>query len=256
MNKRFFAFGCSFTQYYWPTWADLISKEIPETYLYAKCGAGNFYIFQAVIEAVVKHNIGKDDLVMIMFSNVTREDRYTNKDGWITPGNLFFQDEYSKEFMDKFFCEKGYLMRDLSLIEGIIRSLTVTNADYKLMSIVPLDSLSSDDKKMTGVEEVLKFYNLTLEQIHPSVFDVVFAGTWNSRSSRPAYTTHWSDGVYVDNHPTPDEHLEYIMSVFPTTEFKEETKEFARQSTKELLNYKTYTEIINNFNTVIPASRL
>ena len=28
--KRFFTFGCSFTCYMWPTWADIISKEMYE----------------------------------------------------------------------------------------------------------------------------------------------------------------------------------------------------------------------------------
>ena len=27
--KRFFAFGCSYTEYFWPTWPDIIGQEIP-----------------------------------------------------------------------------------------------------------------------------------------------------------------------------------------------------------------------------------
>ena len=26
-NTRLFTFGCSFTQYMWPTWADILSKN-------------------------------------------------------------------------------------------------------------------------------------------------------------------------------------------------------------------------------------
>jgi hypothetical protein len=258
--NRFFAFGCSFTQYMWPTWADIISKEVPDTYLYAKSGAGNFYIYQAVIEAILTHTIDKNDLVMIMFSNVTREDRYTKKNGWMTPGNLFFQDTYDKKFMEKFFCEKGYLMRDLALIEGITRSLKETGVDYKLMSMVPFNSLSSDSQMMEGVDDVLDLYSSTIDRVMPSVFDVIFNGNWNSRPNRPEYRAHWhwNKGIYVDNHPTTEEHLEYLLKSFPTIEFSEGTLEFVRTVTRQTLDCKDFSEFDKVFSGIRlhPALRL
>lgn len=245
--KRAFLFGCSFTHYIWPTWADLIAKEIPETHIYAQSGAGNFYIYQALIEAIVTHKINRDDLVLVMFSNVTREDRYTRKDGWITPGNLFFQDTYDSKFMDKFFCERGYLMRDLALVEGIDRTLTTTGADYSLLSMIPLDSLSSDETKMQDVDDVLSVYQSTLAKVKPSVFETIYNSKWSNRPLRPSYTTHWATGLYVDNHPTPDEHLEYILKTFPHTKFKDTTIEYANNSTKLLFNLKSYGEIVESF---------
>lgn len=245
--KRAFLFGCSFTHYIWPTWADLIAKEIPDTHIYAKSGAGNFYIYQAVIEAIVTHKITQDDLVLVMFSNVTREDRYTRREGWITPGNLFFQDTYDSKFMDKFFCEKGYLMRDLALVEGIDRTLSTTGADYSLLSMIPLDSLSSDETKMVDVDDVLAAYESTLAKVKPSVFETIYNSKWSNRQPRPQYTTHWATGAYVDNHPTPDEHLEYIMRTFPATKFKDTTIEYAHNSTQLLFNLKSYKDIVEAF---------
>jgi hypothetical protein len=51
--KRFFAFGCSFTCYIWPTWADVVSKEMPQAKFYnlGKTGAGNLCISSKVAEA-------------------------------------------------------------------------------------------------------------------------------------------------------------------------------------------------------------
>jgi hypothetical protein len=39
--KRFFAFGRSFTDYLWPTWADIIGREIPYYENWGHGAAGN-----------------------------------------------------------------------------------------------------------------------------------------------------------------------------------------------------------------------
>jgi hypothetical protein len=249
--ERAFYFGCSFTDYYWPTWADIVSQEIPKNYKYAKCGAGNFYIYQAVVEAIITHKITENDLVMVMFSNVTREDRYTKSDGWITPGNLFHQNFYDEKFMKRFFCEKGYLMRDLTLVEGVDRILSTTGADYSLMSMIHLDSYSSDHTKMENVNDVLQIYQSTLNKIKPSVFEIIFNNNWNNRPLRPKYTCHWADGLYTDNHPIPTEHLEYLQKMFPKTEFSDNTINQTKIWTDMVLNSNTLDELKSTFIGVI-----
>lgn len=248
---RAFYFGCSFTRYYYPTWADLVSLEIPESYQYAQIGAGNFFIYQSIIEAVVKHKIRSGDLVMVMFSNVTREDRYIKHQGWITPGNLFSQDIYNDEFLKKFFCERGYLIRDLALVEGIDRVLASTNADYTLMSMINFDSFNSSKERMNDVDDILDFYKPTLDKVHPSVFEVIFNNDWNTRQDRPKYYTHWAKDLYVDNHPTPNEHLEYLQRTFSRTTFSDNMKYRAQCWTDLALKSKTFSELENRFFNVI-----
>jgi hypothetical protein len=234
--KRFFAFGCSFTQYSWPTWADIIAKEINESYNYGHCAAGNFFIFQALMEAIVKHKINKDDLVMIMFSNVTREDRFTKKRGWITPGNLYSQDEYDEKFIKKYLCDHGYLMRDLNLVHGCKLALDSINCDYKFMSMVPFDSKQSDGIKMSEIDYLLKFYKTTLDIVEPSVLDIIFNGDWNTRQLRPTYHVSWQKEKYVDNHPTPQEHLIYLKNIFPNIDFSQESLNYVEDSTRLILS--------------------
>jgi hypothetical protein len=221
--KRFFSFGCSFTDYHWMTWSDIISEEISDSYKYAKTGAGNFYIFQAFSEASLKHKINKNDLVMIMFSNVTREDRFTKKRGWITPGNLYYQDEYDKDFVNKFLCHHGYLMRDLNLVHALSMMLDSIGCDYVFMSMVPFQSQQSDHQLMTDVKYLEKFYSQTLLKIRPSVFETIFNSDWNSIKERPSYFVPWQKNKFIDNHPTPAEHLKYLKHIFPKIKFNEAT---------------------------------
>ena len=239
--KRFFAFGCSFTQYSWPTWADIVSKEFQESYNYGRCGAGNLFIFQSLMEAILKHKINEDDLVMIMFSNVTREDRFTKKRGWITPGNLYFQNEYDEKFVKNYLCDHGYLMRDLNLVHGCKLALNSINCDYELMSIVPFHSKQSDDQTMTDVDYLLDFYKETINSVHPNVLETIFAGDWNSRSPRPSYKVSGHKEKYVDNHPTPKEHLIYLENIFPDINFSQESLNYVEDSTRLVLSNQ-YTQ--------------
>lgn len=234
--KRFFAFGCSFTDYLWMTWADIIAREIPSTYKYAKCGAGNFFIFQSLMEAVIKHDIKKDDLVMIMFSNVTREDRFTKERGWIAPGNLYYQDEYDDEFLKKYLCLHGYLMRDLNLVQGCKLALDSIGCDYELMSMVPFHSESSDSKKIDGVDYILKFYKHVIKSVKPSVFELIFNNDWGSRPHRPVYHVPWQKEKFRDNHPTPAEHLEYLQKIYPEIIFSQATLDLVRDMDKFVMS--------------------
>ena len=257
--KRFFAFGCSFTSYYWPTWANIISLEIPETYNYARSGAGNVFIYQSIVEAINRHNINEDDLVMVMFSNVTREDRYVESRGWITPGNLYHQCEYDEKFLEKYFCPKGYLMRDLSLIYGAKQILKTTGARYELMTMVPIDSLASDNNRMDpSLDVVLELYKDTISSIKPSVFETIFNLDWNSRNKRPVFSAHWSDKPVTDNHPTPEEHLEYLIKIFPDIMLSDSTKNIVDTWNNRLFTCNTLKEIQNTFTDInkIIARRL
>ena len=117
--KRFFTFGCSFTCYMWPTWADIVSKEMPaaEFYNFGLSGGGNPLISYRVAETNNRYKFTDTDLVMIMFSTYCREDRWVTDRKWIAGGNIFnnrfYPDSWVKEFAD----ERGYLIRDAAVID-------------------------------------------------------------------------------------------------------------------------------------------
>lgn len=246
--SRFFAFGCSFTNYNWLTWANILAKEMPQHHIYAQPGAGNFFIFQSLMEAVIQHDINQNDLVMIMFSNITREDRFVKHKGWITPGNLYHQNEYDEQFLKKYLCHHGYLMRDLNLLAGCKLALEKIGCDYELMSMVPFDSESSDGKKIDGVEYILHFYADILADLKPSVLDVVFNNDWESRPIRPCYNVPWQKEKYRDNHPTPLEHLLYLKSIYADLKLSQTTVECVMEMEQQVLssNYQKDIDFLGN----------
>lgn len=72
---RLFTFGCSYTHYAWPTWADIIAVDRNlSLYNFAQAGLGNVGIHQRVLEADCKYNFTDDDTIMIMWTSWCRED--------------------------------------------------------------------------------------------------------------------------------------------------------------------------------------
>lgn len=90
---RLFTFGCSITQFFYPTWADLLiahygdRAEIAENW--GKSGAGNQYIFTRIWEADSIYNFNKDDIVVVQWSAMYRDDRWIQGNAWHCAGNLY-----------------------------------------------------------------------------------------------------------------------------------------------------------------------
>lgn len=205
-TKRFFAFGCSFTKYAWPTWADLVASLYPEYYNFGQPGAGNMYIFNSVMEADQKHRFNKDDLVIVQWSGPSREDRYLNKK-WITPGSII--NHYPEDYVVKYFDFRGFLIRDLAAIKATKCFLENIGCDYKFISMVPLKSNNEYQSIAdTDVTDVCEYYSDIIDSIKLSYIEVL--GDYGSIRPRILY-----DIKISDNHPLPTEHYKYLQTILP-----------------------------------------
>ena len=142
--KRFFAFGCSLTSYNWPTWADIVAQEVPEYYNYAQSGGGNLFISNGIVEANLTHKFTEDDLVMVMWSSVSREDRYKNN-RWETPGNIYTQSVIDMDFVYKWADDRFYLMKDLGIVEQASVYLKSLPCDTEMFKMVDFEETKMTD---------------------------------------------------------------------------------------------------------------
>lgn len=102
--SRLFTFGCSFTQYMWPTWADIIGYDLGiKYYNYAIAGLGNVGIQHRILEADIKHNFQKDDIVLILWTSWCREDRVKDSE-WLAKGSVLNEHNgvYDRKFIKKY----------------------------------------------------------------------------------------------------------------------------------------------------------
>lgn len=230
--SRLFAFGCSFTQYNWITWADILGNLFDEYYNYGVCGAGNMYMFNRFIHNIETHKINKNDTVMFMWTNVTREDRFINGE-WTRCGNLYTsQDFYTKDFIEKYVDIQGCYERDIPIIHATRLLLDSIGCKYVMMSMVDMDNFDqySVSDKHQNVDYLFSKFNSTLKLIKPSVHKIIFNYDYHSRPIL-GYTER------PDYHPLPLEHLEYIQKILPEYEINDKIKEKVLYGQVEALKY-------------------
>lgn len=244
--SRLYTFGCSFTQYWrWPTWADALGQEFDHFENWGLCGAGNSYILWSLIECNQRNRLNAGDEVWIMWSNTSREDRYVDN-RWVEGGNIYWTtgSQLPAEYVKKFACERGYLIRDMANIAAAKQLLEHWGCKFKFLSMVPLTKTNetiglgyNPDDRRSSDQDVRDLYQDVLSTIAPSVLELIFNGEWWSRPG----------GIPLDGetkrdfHPTPLEHVEYLDLVAPGV-LSDATREWMTkcywQAKDRLLNWR------------------
>ena len=227
-NKRFFAFGCSYTSYNWPTWADIIGYSYESNYYNCgKSGAGNIYIFNMLMQVDQMNKLTKDDLVIIQWSSITREDRYVHNN-WITKGGLL--NYYPEDYINKYCDMRGFFIRDIAMIKAAKDLLEKIGCEFYFISMCGIGPSDSYDDTVSTLDnaadrDVTAMYKDVLDIIRPSFYSV------ERYAKRPLLV---AKGVYLhDSHRMPSEHLEYIKTVLP--EFSPKDDEFVKDADRQLI---------------------
>lgn len=238
--KRFFAFGCSFTGYFWPSWADILSKEMPQAEYYnmGNSGSGNLMIMAKFTEANLKLKFTSTDLVMVMWTTFCREDRYYHN-RWECPGNIFTQQTYDEKWVKKFADPKGYLIRDLTLMSNGTAYLKSLPCDSITLMSVPYNYQNEDDP---SVKPIIYSFRQLVRQTPPSMYELELKGEFENGHE---YYNEDQKKMVQDYHPNPLRYRGYLEKLkFPLTDA---SKVFAEESTRLLKETKTMSEIKQTF---------
>ena len=207
MTGRLFTFGCSFTNYHWSTWADCLAPEFDSFENWGQSGAGNHYIFNSIMEADQRHYFGAGDTVVVCWTNVMREDRYT--DCWQTLGNITTCPIYDLGYVRDAITERGCLIRDIAMIKATV-SLLHNRTGVRTRHLAMCDIMNPRQfDHLPGDQDIFDLYSTVLNNIMPSYQQVLYPTGWKQ-----------SD----DPHPTPAEHLAYLDAVLPGWVTKDETR--------------------------------
>lgn len=227
--KRFFAFGCSFTKHLWPSWSDIIALDldIKDYFNYGRGGAGNQYIASTIIQAAIDHKITSEDLVIVCWTNVFRDDKWING-SWVTPGNISALDKnLSKENMSR---TLEYLIKDSSIIGLAMGFLKETGCQVHHLSMCDLshtlDQAQQDLSMAKWIDkEDEQHYNLIVEKFSPvysKILPSFYSVAFNNSYKQLIECSYKSSNDY---HPTVLTHLSYVQKVFDEHIFSFKTVE-------------------------------
>lgn len=238
--KRFFAFGCSFTNYIWPTWADVVAKEMPtaEYNNFGICGSGNETILCRIVEADKRFCFDANDIIMIMWTTMCREDRWVGG-RWKMTGNIFNQSEYDENFVNTFADPTGYLIKNMAVMASTRQYVYSTNATLFTMTAVPFDHQQNASDQQ--IQRVLDLYNSENELVQDSLFTVEMGGDWGIGHQFIKNQT-----LVNDYHPTPIRYYNYLSKL--GFELSDDTYRYALDATNKLTNAKTELEIKELFD--------
>lgn len=231
--KRFFAFGCSYTYYSWPTWADLLGLDFEVYENWAIPGIGNRAIFERLVEAHAANQFSKDDLIIVQWSSHLRFDwhnQHSLKDrtsNWRTCGSIF--SEINEDILDKkwqylFFDEFAYVMHTLNFILSAQNFLENIGCTWYMTGIGDIRKLNSDIKTNAEYGESLGRDLKLIDEYKELAF--YESPIWDMRSQhwldpiQPFCTSESSDCFYtfnsrrtlttIDLHPTARWHQRWL----------------------------------------------
>lgn len=238
---RLFTFGCSFTVYRWPTWADILGLCFKEHQNWAKQGAGNQFIAESISECDLFHKLNSRDLVVIAFSSYPRFDYYKDNN-WMGKGSIL--NNQTPDFLEKYYCEKGYILKTLNMINLSLTYLKSKKVDYILTTMRDLTTPFGNGMKYGNIKELYpeftRYYDelFTKEQYATPIVTYI-------RSVFSDNDYYYDANAKIDLHPTPKMHHSWLDRCISKKfiSFNDDEKqlmsEMAHNETTKLLSLKS-----------------
>jgi hypothetical protein len=244
--SKLITFGCSFTNYAWPTWADFFGLEFDEFENWGIPGIGNVAIANRVSEYLIKNTVTKNDIIVVQWSSHLRNDYHlfdrtpkgrNSAYNWKTRGSIFNylnKDLYNKKWLENFFDEDSYIMLTLNAINATIALLESTECQWKMTSIGDFNKLGKDFLTMDNYGEETESKNDLWSKKHFLPYKKLWKNKnwiepiglycWNR--DEPLYK--WDDNV--DPHPSPGLAIEWVYNVLKPSLGFDNTKLLKQQS--------------------------
>ena len=208
-KARLFTFGCSFTKYNWPTWADIIGSDYKIHHNLGHAGAGNYYISLKLYETHLKYNITKDDDVIIMLSSANRLDIYDeHTNNFNLSGNIYNSEHFfGEKFVKEVWNDTHSIYNTWFSVKTIKSILDRIGCMYKIVEAFGL--LTTDEAKTLNTNKSIQHI---LDDYMESVYTIESLNNF-SKSYNP--NTYKLSNGNLDGHPTIKCHYDFVKNHIP-----------------------------------------
>lgn len=186
---RLFAFGCSYTKYDYPTYADYIGQHYEEFHNMGSPGAGNTYIATTLSETILSHSLTSEDRVIVQWTNTSREDYFMRDKN----NSLRWHPNICHDKVEMY---EHYVKKDFAYMHLTLSTLQYYHIPFIFLShsrILP-PHYTKNNIQLT------ELYYDVLYHIQESMKQCIF-------NYQSPLTAHRKDA-----HPTQKEHEEYVNS--------------------------------------------
>lgn len=244
--KRLFTFGCSFTQWNWPTWADILGKNYDLHENWGIAGIGNRAIAHRVSECILKNTLTDQDTIIVQWTDYHRFDQHISglfpESSWRLGGSIFVKEKEIQYIRDTW-KEDSYIYDGLTLINLCQALLKSTPARVIFVSRTAMDV---DLIKYPG----LRFLSPVLESdlwagvpIQDFVDTLGYTGKPMLVKDATMFGVPISRPV-LDLHPLPSHYLSWLKKTFPDQSFD---NEFVKHADSVVLEVKHYDEFNDDY---------
>lgn len=190
--NRIFTFGCSFTNYNWHTYADLLNEaHTNQTGIFSNAdtyqnwghpGLGNRAIAERVAECHMRNNINENDMVVVQWSGHLRHDFLKfSKDNygsfWQTRGAVFADTNshlYDSKWFENFFDERAFFINTLNSIVMVQNLLENTGCKWLMTSMSDLRYVNLDSETFSS--------NIPFTETQPELIE--YSSIWEDYPDR------------------------------------------------------------------------
>jgi len=192
---KVFAYGCSFTRYNWPSYADILGLHY-ETYNRGNSGSGNERIFYHFMEDIKKNNISSNDLVILQWSGTDRFNYLKSNNLWIGDGNIL-------------------LAHNQSIFKRIKQWY---NPEYEIEKSVNFIIGARAISKNIGCK-LIEMSLLPIENIDRNFLENDLQGTYHGTYEFKNFPWKTYRGkIFIDNHPTLLQHYDITKRIVDNLE--------------------------------------
>lgn len=220
-QKRCFAFGCSYTEYVWPTFADLIGCNFEEYYNLGKSGSDNTYALNRLIDV---HSLLKlDPKTDVVLFGVTSFGRFTywhRREDWIGEGDYNFLPRPNDPKQNRYLENNDYsplwsVYRSINAIKNfklLMTALKIPHIIYPALDNVGfcLNQIYSNDRPMFDEWSIEEAENITKCYNWDTSID-----EFTSQINNGPDVTYVTKDKFVENHPTTKTHYQYLQKFTP-----------------------------------------
>ncbi len=265
---RLYTFGCSYTSWNWPTWADLLALDYEHSENWGHAGLGNRAIAERVAECHTKNKFTKIDKVIVQWSSHLRYDwlNFKHDEPWQTKGSVFsYQNEkiFNEKWLETFYDEKAFFLHTLHNIQLTKGLLESTGCEFYFTSISDINTLGTDIPHQKGHGENLRNTPELADAITEyDIFlykDILKGKHWLEPLGIHAWhrpdLSWWFENEqgekWLELHPSPMQHLSWVHS----------HNQFLTEEQKNLIDTTTsaktndYKETIANITSTVKWDR-